>query len=158
MDTKGKEAILRRIENEKVCGRGRLTCFCSVTAAQLDQAAKELEAEGKIVAWPKGRSTLYTPAGAPDPRPAGSNDATVASKKPRRVNQSAKSAATPPIKKGAKRKAVRPSMTAPREAGPSNGGDGAYAAAIADLSERKDVHLAIIGKIDHAIEVLRSLA
>lgn len=152
--TKGKEAILRRITNEKVCSRGRLTCFCSVTAAQLDVAVKELEIEGAIKSWPKGRGCLYTLPDAADPRgssPAtASNDATVPSKKPRRVNRTSPS---PPIKSRAKAVPAEVALSAPRKPA----GNGVYAAAIADLEARRTEALDQVEKIDAVLTGLRAL-
>ena len=61
------ERVLSRILREKVVTRSRLTQFSHVSGAELGAVAKELEKEGKIKTWPKGRSCFYTPPGAPDP-------------------------------------------------------------------------------------------
>ncbi len=157
--TKGKEAILRRIENEKICNRGRLTCFCSVTAAELDAAVKELETEGKIKSWEKKRGCLYTLPGAPDPRignpPTLSNDATIPSKRQRIVNRRQTDASipsSPPIKSRAKKE--RP-MPAPHRF-ESNGN--AVAAAIAEIEARRAVALDQVARFDNALEQLRALS
>lgn len=150
--TKGKDAILRRIENEKICGRGRLTRFCSVTAAELDTAVKELEAEGKIKSWEKKRGCLYTLPDAPDPRvgnpPTTLSDATVPSKPPRRVNRKSTS---PPIKSRAKTERPVPATRRPG----SNGN--AIGSAIAELEARRTVALDQVEKIDAVLDSLRVL-
>ena len=96
-----KERVLARILREKVCNRGRLTCFCGVTAQELDVAAKALESEGKIKVWPNGRSCFFTPPDASDPRPAKNGKKAAPAAAPR-ASSGPQPAATPPINTRAK--------------------------------------------------------
>jgi hypothetical protein len=145
-----KEKILARVQREKVVGKSKFMQYDRISSENIAREAEILQSEGKIKIWPgKQRlSIILTLPDAPDPlpdrkekKPAPSNDATVPSTKARSVNRSS---ATPPSNSRAKAKAP---MSAPRK--PT--GNGVYAAAIADLEERRT-------KIDAAIETLRALA
>jgi hypothetical protein len=131
---------------------------CHVSAGELKGIVAELEQEGKIKAWPyrtrQGMTAIYTLPGAKDPRPpevlmvkgeapkpekkaVPSNDATVASKRQRSVNQRQFDSSAP--------------ATAPVAKPSPSSGSGHFAAVIADLEMRCDA-------INRALEGLRALA
>ncbi len=148
-----KENILATITRLAPCVSTPILQRVRVNAEELHRLTKELAAEGKIKIWTDGRKTIFTLPNATDPFQVAalakpSNDATVPSKKTRRVNRTP---ATPPIKTRAKEKSP---VSAPRK----TPGNGVYAAAIADLEERRTAALNQVEKIDAAIETLRALA
>jgi DNA-binding MarR family transcriptional regulator len=147
-DLKAAEArVLTRILREKACSRSRLTQFSHVSGAELDAVAKELEKEGKIKTWPKGRSCFYTPPDAPDPwggakkKAAPSNDATKASEKPSHVNR----------KPTPRKPRAKPLSTTGKKVVDDNlPADGAYAEIIKDLKAKRQ-------NIDNVITALEAL-
>ena len=154
-----KEKILVRVQREKVVGKSKLMQYDRISSESIGREAEILQQEGKIKVWPgkqKG-SIILTLPDAPDPlpdrkakgeAPTPSNDATVPSKPPRRVNRKS----TPlPIKSRAKTE--RP-VPAPRKPG-SNGN--AIGFAIAELEARRTVALDQVAKIDAVLDSLRVL-
>jgi hypothetical protein len=156
--TDSKEKILALITRKGPCPSTPILQNCSsIRAEELHQLTEELAAAGQIVIWTDGRKKIYTLPGAPDPfagkekQAAPSNDATVTSKTPRRVNRTP---ATPPSNPRAKSERTVSTRPSPRKPA----GNGAFVVAIAELEARRTAALDQVEQIDTAISTLRALA
>jgi len=140
-DDKAKERVLSRILQEKACSRGRLMNYCGVSKDELESVTAALVVDGKIKSWPKGRACIYTPPDAPDPHGVAAGNTPAPPKKKKAAAPQARTKAETPV----------PSPRKP-------GGNGVYAAAIADLERRRTAAMDTIERIDTAIEMLQALA
>ncbi|MBE0568921.1 MAG: hypothetical protein IH577_04520 [Deltaproteobacteria bacterium] len=134
MATDLKDRVLETITRRQPCASGPLLQNLKICAEELKPFLGELEKEGKITTWTKGRAVRFTLKGAPNPFPASDSPS--------------KNEEKPEARKPETPKARKPA--APRAAAPSHG-DSSILAAIAELEAKRS-------KIDAAIEVLRALA
>jgi flagellar biosynthesis regulator FlaF len=145
---KVKENVLRVLERKGRMTISNLKLFAAAKESKEDfrTAVDALAGEGKIVTEQGSREgSLSVALPGAEKKVATSNDATVPSKSPRRVNRKP---ATPPIKTRAKAEAT---VSAPRKAA-------LISAAIALLEEKRTAALDTVEKIDAALAGLRALA
>lgn len=133
-DEKAMERVLSRILREKSCARGRLMNYCAVGKALLEEITAELEKQGKIKAWPKGRSTIFTLPDGADPWEG----------------------QKPPVSR--KAAGVKSAMKKAALVAPLHGLSGPFASTISDLMAKKDSLMEQAAACDRAITALRGVA